>query len=146
MAQTKVTTAELKPTVINFKDTGTVGFSTTSSTYVDVTGSSVSYTSGPVAEKVFVIANVMFQQTGSSSGWVRLMGNGTAGTDEAYTDTVPTNWRTAHIAEWFDWPANTTGDIKLQARASGGTVNISKGGTSTTQSWTPSIKGFAISQ
>lgn len=51
MAQTKVTTAEIKPTVINFKDTNTADFATTSTTYVDVTGSVFSYTSGPVAEK-----------------------------------------------------------------------------------------------
>lgn len=148
MAKTKVTTGEVKLSVINFKDTSTTGFSTTSTSYVDVTGSTVNYTSGPTAEKVFVTGMVMFQQTGSQSGRIRLVGNGTSGTDEAYVDTVPSaNWRTVTISEWFDWPANTTGAIKFQAMAAGGgTINISKGGTSTSVSWAPSIKGFAISQ
>lgn len=89
----------------------------------------------------------MYRQTTGGSGSVRIMANGTAGSDETYTDTVPSNWRTANLVEWFDWPANTTGDIKIQIRAIGtGTATISRGGTSSTQSWSPSIKGFAISQ
>lgn len=139
-----VITRKLKPTVVNFKDPSTTGFTTTSTSYIDVTGVTISYTSGPTNEKVLVIAKFMWQQTSAGNGNARLMGNGVAGSEEAYVDNVPVNWRGESIAEWFDWPANTTGTIKLQAKVTGGSLSVSKGGTSTSQSWAPSIKGFAI--
>lgn len=147
MAETKVTTGEVKLNVINFKGAKSGDFSTSSTSYVDVTGYSVNYTSGPSPEKVFVVGMVMYSQSSGGSGYIRLVGNGVAGSDETYADTVPgTLWRNVTISEWFDWPANTTASIKFQAKVASGTMNISTGGTDTSHNWAPSIKGFAISQ
>ena len=147
MAETKVTTGQIKPSTINFKDSSITSFSTTSSSWVDITGSTVNYTSGPTAEIVFVIAHFMMKHDTAGSGKIRLMGNSVNGTDEAYTDSAPSAWQYMSVAEWFDWPANTTAAIKLQGVCNGGgTLNVAKGGTGASQGWAPSIRGFAISQ
>lgn len=139
----KIPTSILKPSVIDYTSSVTTDFSTTSATYVDVTGASTTYASGSTAEKLYL--------------WLNLMGGPTVGANVYYTlsiatsgstDQTPAIFSNAQIVQrhgqlfTFNAAANTTYTIKLRAQTSAGTLTVYLNDVR----HSVTIKGFAISQ
>lgn len=136
-----ITTRKLKPSTINFTDAGGSNFTTTSGSYVDITGMTTTYNSGPTAERLFVWLEGMTLNSTVASGEVILNINGVAETNVAeYKDDA--TWDRMSYLVVRDIPASTAVVIKAQGRNSGGA-------TLTWHRASPylgSIRGFTISQ
>lgn len=138
----KLNTNQMKPNTINFVDPGGSNFTTTSATYVDITGVTTNYTTGPAAERLYIWFQGMALNSAVASGQVTLSIGGTDQTEIAVYKDDSGQWDSFSKFYIYDAPANTTVTIKGRAQNSGGS-------TLTFHRSTPylaSIRGFAISQ
>ncbi len=137
-----VTTPKLKPSTINYKDAGGSNFTTTSASYVDITGMSTTYTTGATAERLFIFLYLMANNSAASSASLTASIGGTDQTDDVM-------WYPTGAGEWvvcgnlyiYDAPANTAITIKGRAKTSGGTLTVNRSSSFKL----PTIRGFAIS-
>jgi hypothetical protein len=142
LANAVVTTPKLKPGVINFLDSGGSNFTTTSASYVDVTGITTTYTTGSTAERLFIWFQGMLLNSAIASGQITLSIGGTDQTTDIteYADEANSWDRFCHLYI-YDAPASTAVVIKARVQNSGGnTVTVHRGSP-----YLASIRGFAIS-
>ena len=112
----------------------TDGFTTSSTSFVDVTGLSVVITPTSATSKVLVIAHVPLSGTGAQSTRFQVLrgasaiGNGSGGSGQAYAnysgDQNPAN---SNAYVYLDSPATTSATTyKVQASTSSGTAHIGR--------------------
>lgn len=138
----KISTGQLKPRILDWIDSGGSNFTTSSTTYVAITGISTTYTSGATPEKLFVWFQGMASVSTVASGQVTLGVNGTpiSGDLAEYTD-ENTSWdRFSHLYI-IDVAANTTITLAGYAQTNTGTLNFHR-----SSPYLASMRGFAISQ
>lgn len=140
VADGAVTTRKFKPSIINSNFTPAASrFTTTSSTPVQITNCSMTYTSGSTPEKLYLFINIMASIT-AGSGTIYLYVDSTAQTTTLYIDAA-TPWPRSGQAYWVDVAANTTITLSLRAAAAGSqTLSV----TNETAAWVPTIRGFSI--
>ena len=141
MATSAVTTPKLKPTTIQsgFAIQGS-RFSTTSTSFVDVTGMTFNYTAGATNERLFLIMEVMAAGSSGNNASCTLSINGADQTLATYHDNIYFTRNTrVYIA---DIPANATYTIKIRCKSgTGAAVSVTNDGAG----FMPIVQGFAIS-
>jgi len=146
LANGTVNTVNTKLDTINhtFNTGSSSDFSTTSATYVDVTGSSFTYTA-PTGKGVTLLlwANLSMYVSGTG-GYVSLNVNGLIVGKSAYSESTVTVTPTASAVVTVASGATVT--IKLQAKIDGThTINVFSSNTRPAEGL-PLISGFAVSQ
>lgn len=136
------TSTQVKLGNFNVQGDGSANFSTSSSTYVDVTGLTVTYTTGSTPERLFIWAGAMISGSANSSGNSVIVNiNGSQnGYDGVFYTPGAGQWFIGERMLIFDAPASTGVTIKLQAKAGSGTITVEN----TSSYPTPYIRGFAI--
>lgn len=135
------TSSKVKLSVINFVDPSGSNFTTTSASYVDITGVTTSYTSGATAERLFIWFQGMATNSAVASGQITLNINGTDQTEISLYKDDATQWDSFSKLYIYDVAASTTITIKGRAQNSGGsTLSFHRGSP-----YLASIRGFAIS-
>lgn len=143
LADAAVTTRKLKPSIIDYKDTGGTNFTTTSGSLVDITGMTTTYTTGPTAETLILLFSCMANNSAASAANLVPHVNGTDLTDETFWyPTAAGEWVVAVAPVVINVPANTIINLKGRAKTAGGTLTVNRA----TAYKVPSISGFAVSQ
>jgi hypothetical protein len=114
-------------------------YTTTSSTYSDISGASMTYTAGPTNERMMLTASVMAQKSSGNEGNVQLTCNGVAFGPELYYNPATSDWVRGVIHAIVPVAANQTVTIKLQGKSVGiGTFSV----ITETAAWIPKITGI----
>jgi hypothetical protein len=140
IADAAATTRKIKPTRIDSSFAAQVSrFTTSNTSFQDVTGCSFDYLSGATAEKLILTMEVMASGGSGFAAECTLSIDGTDQTKVTYHE----NTFTRQAAEYtYNIPANTTVTIKVRARVSGtGTISVAN----EQNKWKPSVMGIAIS-
>lgn len=99
-----------------------VRFTTSSATFVDVTGSSFVYKSGESAEKLMITATFMADAT-TGSGEITISIGGVDQTLTGYVD-PSASWSRASLDYEYDLPANTSVTIVMRAKINAGSFAV----------------------
>jgi hypothetical protein len=136
LVNSTVTTGKLKPTT-GFPASYTGGdFTTTNTTYTDVTNGSTTYASGSTAERVMVFGTAMIaNDSAGQATFCALTGSGTSVTVQlaGRARAVSTAYVTVPLLAVLDVPASTTLTIKFQVATSAtGTARFGQSGVDAT--------------
>lgn len=144
LAASAATTSKVKLNAIDWEDAGSSAVAITSTSYIDVTGISTTYTSGDTPEKLFICAQFMALGAGGNYGFFFTINVNGTDTRTHFLTALNNVWNT--VSKWttVDIPANTTVTIKLRAKV-GASSNVTISRDTADSAYRPKFIGFAIS-